>query len=271
MQHTIETKKGKNNMNKHLKSILLGLIPIFIFFIAWQILSTTEILNPALFSNPTNILQQIQKLSPQPLLDHMLATFQRLILSFSLALILGISIGMIMGWKPLIYRFFDPLITTIMCIPGIAMAPIFIIWLGFGNPTIITIGTLVAFFPIVYNVSMGVRSTPQRYRQAAQIMGSNNKDLFIHIYLPHTLSHLIVGIKLGLARCWRTIIAVEFIAATSYGLGYMIWDAYEYLQVTTVYAGILLLAITFFAIEKLLIDTLEKHTVIKWGVIQHHD
>ena len=79
------------------------------------------------------------------------------------------------------------------------------------------------------------------------------------------------GLKLGLARCWRTIIAVEFIAATNFGLGYMIWDAYEYLDVTTVYGGIILLGVIFYTIEKTVVRELEKRTIEKWGVVSKHE
>jgi len=91
--------------------------------------------------------------------------------------------------------------------------------------------------------------------------------VFLKVYLPHSLTYIIIGTKLGLARCWRTIIAVEFIAATGFGLGYMIWDAYEYLNVTVVYAGIIILALVFFGIEKTIIRFVEKKTVDKWGIM----
>jgi ABC-type nitrate/sulfonate/bicarbonate transport system permease component len=151
------------------------------------------------------------------------------------------------------------------------MAPVFIVWFGFGDPTIITIGIIVAFFPIVYNAATGARSVDLQHIKAAKIMGAKRKDLFLHVYLPHSASHLIIGSKLGLARCWRTIIAVEFIAATSYGLGYMIWNAYEYLNVTVVYTGVIILAIVFFIIEKTIIRHIEIRTIERWGVIQTNE
>lgn len=253
-----------------LTKYFLPLIPLSLFFILWELFANVGIVNQALFSKPTLIINKIIESAPT-LIYHLSSTFYRLIISFFIALLIGTALGMIMGYKKSIYRFFNPLITTVMTIPGIAMAPVFIIWFGFGDPTIITIGIIVAFFPIVYNAATGARSVDQQYLQAAKIMGARKRDLFLRVYLPYSASYLIIGSKLGLARCWRTIIAVEFIAATSYGLGYMIWDAYEYLNVTVVYAGVLILAIVFFTIEKTIIREIEKRTIERWGVIQTNE
>lgn len=249
---------------------LLPLIPFSLFFIFWELFANTGIVNPALFSKPSIIFIKIFE-SYSELSFHILFTFYRMTISFFIALLIGTGLGMIMGYKKQIYQFFNPLLTTVMTVPGIAMAPLFIVWFGFGDPTIITIGIIVAFFPIVYNAATGARSVDPQLLKAAKIMGARKRDLFLHVYLPHSASYLIIGSKLGLARCWRTIIAVEFIAATSYGLGYMIWDAYEYLNVTVVYSGVIVLAITFFVIEKTIIRYIEKRTIERWGVIQNNE
>jgi len=257
------------NFRKKLGSIL-SLITILLFFLLWEIFTNYGILQTALFSKPSLIFAEIINNSAE-IAGHLIFTLYRLLLSFFIAMIIGIFFGMIMGYNKHIYSFFNPLITTIMAIPGIAMAPLFIVWFGFGDPTIITIGIIVAFFPIVYNAAMGVRSIDKNHVNAAKIMGAKKKHLFLKIYLPHSFTYIINGIKLGLARCWRTIIAVEFIAATGYGLGYMIWDAYEYLNVTVVYAGIIILAVIFFTIEKTIIKEVEKKTIDKWGVMHEQE
>ena len=256
-------------LKKKLGSIL-SLITIILFFILWEILANYQIIQTALFSKPSLIFAEIFN-NYTNIIENLVVTLYRLLLSFVIAMIIGIFFGMLMGYNRYIYSFFNPLITTVMAIPGIAMAPLFIIWFGFGDPTIITIGIIVAFFPIAYNASMGVRSIDKNHVNAAKIMGAKNRHLFLKVYLPHSLTYIINGIKLGLARCWRTIIAVEFIAATGYGLGYMIWDAYEYLNVTVLYAGIIILAVIFFTIEKTVIREVEKKTVDKWGVMHEQD
>lgn len=248
---------------------LLPLLPIVFIILFWQIFSEVGIIDSALFSCPSKIISQLLKVRSE-LLIHLSTTVYRLFTSFLIALAIGIGIGVLMGANRFIYRFFDPLISTIMGIPGIAMAPLFIVWFGFGNPTIITIGIIVAFFPIVYNTAMGVRSIDKQLVRAAKIMGANRKTIFMRVYLPSSAAYIFNGVKLGLARCWRTVIAVEFIAAANYGLGYMIWDSYEYLRVDVVYGGIIILALFFFFIEKVVIKEIEKRTIEKWGVVREY-
>ena len=248
----------------------LAITIILLFFFIWELFSNYEIIQIALFSKPSLIFGEILENSIE-IIAHLLVTLYRLVLSFFIAMFIGIFFGMIMGYSRYVYRFFNPLITTLMAIPGIAMAPVFIIWFGFGDPTILSIGIIVAFFPIVYNSAIGVRSIDKNHVNAAKIMGANKKHLFLKVYLPHSFTYIIIGIKLGLARCWRTVIAVEFIAATGFGLGYWIWDAYEYLNVTIVYTGIIILAIVFFTIEKVIIREVEKRTIDKWGVLHEQE
>ena len=155
-----------------------------------------------------------------------------------------------------------------MPIPGIAMAPLFIIWLGFGDVTIVTLGAMAAFFPVAHNTSTGVRSIDRQLVRAAQIMGAKRISVLSQVYIPWSAVYLFTGLKLGLARCWRTVIAVEFVAAANWGLGYMIWDAAEYLNSSIVYGGIILLAITFTLIEKGFINFFERLTIVKWGMIR---
>ena len=243
------------------------------FILLWQILSMTGMINRALMSAPSNIVEELIKLHQRDLpeqsllINHVLATLKRLAVASVFGTLLGAAVGLAMGLNRYIYRFLDPLITVIMPIPGIAIAPLFIVWLGFGDATIIAVGILATFFPVVYNTAAGVRTVDDQLVRAALIMGASKITTIFSVYLPWAASHLILGVKLGLARCWRTVVAVELIAAANWGLGYMIWDAAEYLRAGLVYGGILLMIITYFLLEKLLIDQVEKQTLVKWGML----
>jgi ABC-type nitrate/sulfonate/bicarbonate transport system permease component len=242
--------------------------------LTWQILAETGVINPALFSKPNELVEALVSLHQggQPaqsvLLTHVAESLKRVALAASSGILLGILVGSLMGASPPIYRLLDPLLTVLMPIPGIAMAPIFMVWLGFGNPTILAVGTLATLFPVIYNTAMGVRSIDDQLVRAARMMGVTRPGTLLKVYIPGATGYVLMGIKLGLARCWRTIIAVEFIAAADWGLGYMIWDAAEYLRSSVVYAGILLLIVIYFLVETRLIRPMEALTIKKWGVIQ---
>jgi len=257
------------------RKYFLPLIPILGFFLLWQFLADHHLINNALFPAPSAICTELILLYKQQiagnsvLMTNIVITLIRLLYAALMGMITGILAGTLMGLNRRFYRFFDPVITLIMPIPGIAMAPIFIIWMGFGDPTIITVGAIATFFPVACNTCTGVRSTDMQMVRAARIMGASNITILTNVYLPWAAIYIFTGIKLGLARCWRTVIAVEFIAAANWGLGYMIWDAAEYLRAGLVYGGIILLALIFITIEKGVIGLFERMTIKKWGMVRN--
>lgn len=253
---------------------LLPVLPVAVLLAGWQILSSIGLISKALFPAPAEIISELVALhlkelpARSVLLVHIGATLWRALLAALAGIGAGVLIGVLMGTSALVYRFLDPLITVLMPIPGIAMAPLFIVWLGFGNPTIIALGAIATFFPLAYNTAAGVRSVDIQLVRAAQMMGTDDTGVILRVYLPWAAGYVLTGLKLGLARCWRTVVAVEFIAAASWGLGYMIWDAAEYLRATVVYGGIALLIAIYSFVEKGIIGTLEKKTLEKWGMLR---
>lgn len=253
---------------------LLPLLPTAGVLICWQVLSSTNLINQSLFPPPTEILKELvaMHLKELPtrslLLSHIGATLQRTLLASLTGIVLGVLVGTLMGTSNIAYRLLDPIITVLMPIPGIAMAPLFIVWLGFGDPTIIALGSVATFFPLTYNTAAGVRSVDVQLVRAARMMGANGVNVVTRVHLPWAAGYVLTGLKLGLARCWRTVVAVEFIAAANWGLGYMIWDAAEYLRATIVYGGIALLILIYFVAEKGIIGTLERNTLEKWGMLR---
>lgn len=252
---------------------ILAILPVCIFLIGWEISSRSGWINPVLFPAPTQtvikLVNLFQKGLParSELTTHILSTLKRLSLGLIIGVTSGVLFGTMMGLSNLTYYFFNPFISILMPIPGIALAPLFIIWFGFGDPTIIILGTLSTFFPIVYSTAAGIRSVDRQIIRAAQTMGANPLQIIYEVYIPWSAAFIFNGVKLGLARGWMTIIAVEFVAASNWGLGYMIWNATEYLQANTVYGGILVMIFIFIILEKILVSGLEQRTVAKWGMI----
>jgi len=212
-------------------------------------------INRALMSSPTDIANQLTRMHTRELpersilLVHVWATLKRLFIASLLGTVLGAAVGAAMGLSRYVYRFLDPLITVIMPIPGIAMAPLFIIWLGFGDVTIIAVGAIATFFPVVYNTAAGVRTVDDQLVRAAQTMGASRLTTLFNVHLPWSAAYMLLG------------------AAANWGLGYMIWDAAEYLRAGLVYGGIIIMIIVYFIIERGLLDVIEQNTLVKWGML----
>ncbi len=253
--------------------LILAAIPIIVFLLVWELAAKMEWINPVLFSAPTDTIIGLVALYHKglpvrsELVTHTLATLQRLGISYIIGASFGILLGIAMGISNGVFHFFNPLISVLMPIPGIALAPLFIIWFGFGNPTVIALGALSTFFPVVYSTSTGVRSVNRQLVRAAKIMGANPLQVIANVHIPWSAAYIFSGMKIGLARGWMTVIAVEFVAASNYGLGYMIWRATEFLQSNIVYGGILIMVLIYIILDKGIIQSLEKLTIAKWGML----
>jgi ABC-type nitrate/sulfonate/bicarbonate transport system permease component len=252
---------------------VLAVIPALVLLCAWEIAARTQLINPVLFPAPTATVVRLFMLfkdglpAQSKLLMHTVATLKRLVVAFGIGASFGVLLGTLMGLSNLLYSFFNPFIAILMPIPGIALAPLFVIWFGFGDPTIIILGAMSTFFPVVYSTSAGIRSVDKQIVRAARTMGTSTLETIIEVYIPWSAAYIFNGIKLGLARGWMTVIAVEFIAASNWGLGYMIWNATEYLRSDIVYGGILVMVLIYILIEKVLIRNLEQKTIARWGMI----
>ncbi|MBN9280433.1 MAG: ABC transporter permease subunit, partial [Hyphomicrobium sp.] len=135
---------------------------------------------------------------------------------------------------------------------------------GQGDLTIIGVCFLGAFFPVLYSTIQGVRGIGVHAIWVVQSMGAGPLDLFRRVLLPGALPALISGLKLGMAHSWRTLVAAEMLAALSYGLGFMIFAARSYMDVSTMFVGIVCLAVIGLLIEHVIFGTLEKMTVARW-------
>jgi ABC-type nitrate/sulfonate/bicarbonate transport system permease component len=202
------------------------------------------------------------------LLKHISASLWRLLLGFGSGAAAGLLLGLAMGSSKLANACFGPVISVLMPVPGITWAPILVLVLGFGNPTLITVTFIATVFPVVYNTAAGVRSIRKDLLWAARTMGAGRRSLYLRVLLPSSAPYILTGLKLGLARGWRTLIAVEMIASALWGLGYMIFDAKEYIRTDIIYAGIIIMAVIYALMERTAFGLVEKRTVEKWGMVR---
>ncbi|MEZ5334633.1 MAG: ABC transporter permease [Methanolobus sp.] len=143
------------------------------------------------------------------------------------ALVIGIPVGMIMGWFRTIDRVVDPLIEIIRPIPPLAWIPFAIIWIGL-NP--IAAGFLIfigAVFPIIINTFTGFKSVPRVYVEAAKVLGCNtDRELIRYVALPSALPSIAAGIRIAMGVGWMCLVAAEMFGVSRNGLGYKIWHHY---------------------------------------------
>ncbi len=169
------------------------------------------------------------------------------------ALIIGIPVGMIMGWFRMIDRIVDPLIEIIRPIPPLAWIPFAIIWIGL-NP--LAAGFLIfigAVFPIIINTFTGFKSVSRVYVEAAKVLGCNtDRELIRYVALPYALPSIAAGIRIAMGVGWMCLVAAEMFGVSRNGLGYKIWHHYYLHNMDFVLVYMLILGFLGLFIDRLL-------------------
>ncbi len=198
---------------------------------------------------------------------HALDTLIRLCAGFALAALAGVAIGILMGRSRRAEDILLPLVSIGAPIPGLAYAPLFLLWFGPGNVSAVVLVAFVSAFPIIYNCWTGVKAVKDIWLRSAQAMGADDRRLFRHVILPGALPYILTGLRLGLAQAWRILVAVEMLAAVPWGLGWLIFGAQEFLNTDVMLTGIAVIAVIGLALEKLVFAPLEEFTVVRWGMM----
>ena len=152
-------------------------------------------------------------------------SFRRIFLGFTLALILGIPLGLLMGTSRYLRELTLPVFEVLRPIPPLAWVPASAIFWPTVEMSVVFVTFLGAFFVMILNIVGGARSIDARYIRAAVSLGASRKDVFWRIVLPATLPSIVVGMTVGIGICWNTVVAAEMIASRS-GLGFLTWRAY---------------------------------------------
>jgi NitT/TauT family transport system permease protein len=235
---------------------------------AWEIVAHLGIFPQRLFPPVEDIVAAFVRLTLSGILPyHAFETVLRLLAGFAIAAVAGVSIGIAMGrWR----RAEDcllPLVSIAAPIPGLAYAPLFLLWFGLGNKSTILLVGFVSCFAIIFNTWTGVKAVKEIWVRSAQAMGADDRRLFRHVILPGALPYILTGMRLGLAQAWRILVGVEMLAAVPWGLGWLIFGAREFLNTDVMLAGVAVIGIIGLALEKLVFQRLEEFTVVRWGMM----
>jgi ABC-type nitrate/sulfonate/bicarbonate transport system permease component len=198
---------------------------------------------------------------------HALDTLIRLSAGFALAALAGVTIGILMGRSRRAEDILLPLVSIGAPIPGLAYAPLFLLWFGLGDLPTVLLVAFVSAFPIVFNTWTGVKAIKDVWVRSAQAMGADQARLFRLVILPGALPYILTGLRLGLAQAWRILVGVEMLAAVPWGLGWLIFGAREFLATDVMLAGIVVIAVIGLALENLVFRRLEEFTVVRWGMM----
>ena len=243
-------------------------LPFVVVGALWEMVAHLQIFPARLFPSLETVASTFLRLTVSGLIpQHAADTVLRLVSGFALAAILGVILGLVVGRWRLAEDLVLPLVSMGAPIPGIAYAPLFLLWFGLGNVSTILLVGFVSVFPIIVNTWTGVKAVKEVWVRSALAMGADNRRLFHKVILPGALPYILTGLRLGLAQAWRILIGVEMLAAVPWGLGWMIFGAREFLNTDVMLAGVLVIGAIGLALEKLAFKRLEDFTVVRWGMM----
>lgn len=211
------------------KTILALVIPVIIIMI-WFYTTTYMVIPKGILPTIPDVGQTFLEMLKSGQLENDIAvSISRVLKGYCISVVLGVTLGSLIGMYRSIKELFVPVITVIRQIPMIAWIPLIILWCGIGETSKVVIIVLVAFFQILVNTQSGIESTPKGYIEVARLYKLGRWKTFIKVYLPHAIPQILVGLRLGLGGSWMAVVAAELIAATS-GIGYRMSSARSNMQ-----------------------------------------
>jgi len=193
--------------------------------IAWQALALSGYFGSALPSPVAVIIQFIQMIrepiSGVSLLGHVWASMFRVLSAFFIAVVIGIPLGLFMGWSKKVEAIVKPIFEIFRPIPPIAWIPLAILWFGIEETPKVFICLIGAFVPVVMNAYTGIRFTDPLLLEAARTLGASRRQQFLEVAMPAALPAVFAGLQNGLSLSWMCVLAAELVGAQE-GVGYLI-------------------------------------------------
>ena len=202
------------------------------------------------------------------MIGHAAATLYRVLTGLALAVVAGLPLGILMGRFRAVENFILPLASALMPIPSLAWVPVFILWFGLGNTVAILIVFYAALFPMLLNAWAGVRAVNPLWLRAAGAMGADEQALFWKVIIPGAFPFIITGLRQAFLRAWIAVVGAEMLAASDFGLGWVIFDAKEFLNADLMLASLAVIGAIGFLFERLVFGSLERATVLRWGMVR---
>jgi NitT/TauT family transport system permease protein len=231
---------------------ILGSLSMLAFLCFWEIAVRSGAVNPLFVSSPSRIVTTgFAMCADGSIYEHLQASGTEFFTGFALAVVIGVPLGILMGWYSRLNAVLEPFVSALYATPRIALLPLVVIWFGIGLGSKVAIVFLGAIFPILVNTITGVRTIDADFIKVARSYGASDRQMFMTVALPSSVPMLLTGLRLGLGHALVGIVVGEMYGATQ-GLGYLIAVAGARFQTDKVMVGILLIASLGIALTELL-------------------
>jgi len=246
---------------------MLSVLGVLAFILLWQFCVMTGIVPRKFLSTPFEIINlflvKLTDTAPDgaTLVENIVASLQITLVGFGMAIVVGIVLGLLMGWYKAFDYFMRPIFEIIRPIPPVSWIPLTIVWLGFELEAKAFIIFFATFVPCLINSYTGIRQTSQVLINMAKTCGASNFTIFWKIGIPSAMTMTFAGIRVALGNAWATLVAAEMLAASS-GLGYMILMGRQFARPDIIILGIVVIGAIGTALISLL--KLVEQRILGW-------
>lgn len=257
-------------MKQSFKNIRAQLIFIIAVIVAWEVMTKTGMVNQLTFPS----ISAIGKAFVRGFTEEGMAAY----ILYSMSLLLrGLLIGVVLAFvfssfcmiSKTVYSIYNMVTSICDLIPGVALIPIAMGWFGIGEGVIIFIVVHGVIWPMSRSILGGFTGINKMYVEEGRIFGLKGARLITGVYLPATLGTLISGIRMGWARAWRGLIAIEMIFGTTgsgAGIGWYIFMKRTNMNYAGMFAALIVIILIGIIVEYLVFQVIEKKTIVKWGM-----
>ena len=251
-----------NGLSSKARERVLYLISPIGLIVIWQVLLMLGIGDRRFIPAPSDIAERFVKLTASGELEwHVAVTLYRVFLGYVIGAVPAVAVGLLMAMFKPVRVFFDPLIAALFPIPKIALMPLLLLAFGFGDASKVALVAIAVFFPVVINTYVGAANIEKIYWDVARNYGASQTVMFTRVVFFGALPMIFAGLRIALAVSFIVLVASEFVASKT-GIGYLIWNSWELLQVDVMFVGIVTVGVLGL-ITSLLFQEIERK-VIPW-------
>lgn len=244
-------------------------IVLALTLLVWQVLCSSP---GASLPAPTKVLADSWDLIADPFYDnggvdkgifwHLAKSLSRVAIGFSLAAVVGIALGVLVGQSLWAMRGLDPIFQVLRTIPPLAWLPLSLAGFRDAQPSALFVIFITSIWPIIINTSVGVRNIPQDYRNVAAVIRLSWWEVFWKITLPASVPYIFTGLRIGIGLSWLAIVAAEMLIG-GVGIGFFIWDAWNSSRISDIIVALVYIGIVGFLLDRLIafIGNLVSHGV----------
>jgi NitT/TauT family transport system permease protein len=273
-QQSADRERIESFVSKSLRSrkviFLQGAGEKAVFFalllLIWQLLAAAGLWSELLFPAPRQVLEALLlSLADGSMVQAVFATMKRLLVGYSISLLIGIPLGLLLGRIRVLDNTLGTLALGLQSLPSICWMPLAVLWFGLNEASMQFVVVMGAVMALILAVRDGVKNIPRLYIRASRVLGATGWKGYFYVILPASLPALLTGAKLGWTFAWRALMAAELIYVSA-GLGSTLMMGRELHDMALVVATMLVIIVIGLVTDRLVFGQLEKSIQRRWGV-----